>query len=323
VTGHAGERLTDRLGLALPLIQAGMGGIAGPELCAAVSLAGAGGVLALYKEPPERVAALIAGTAAITGRPFGVNLIPEVAGPGLVLAQTRTAVEALPPGGFVTVFGLPDENTAGLVRAARRPLLVQVGTERDADLAAALGADVIVLQGQDAGGHLLGTLPARELLSRVRARHPRATLLTAGGTATGADLAAALRAGADGALAGTVFATATESLAHDGFKRRVVNAGADDTVVTGIYDIGWPRRRHRVLRNALTGAARRPARFIATTTMGGRDWPVSRYSAAAPLRSTRGLVEEMAMYCGRSCERVTGIRTAAEIVGDFASSGGR
>ncbi|MEC4019433.1 NAD(P)H-dependent flavin oxidoreductase [Streptomyces sp. H27-D2] len=296
------------LGLTLPLLQAGMGGVAGPKLCAAVSEAGAGGTLALYREPPDRVARLVRNTAAATARPFGVNVIPEVTGPVACRAQVRAALEHLPAHGFVTFFGLPAPDLLREVTRSGHRTVVQVGSSSQADGALEYGADVLVLQGEEAGGHLLGTAPGLSLLSDVRARYPRAVLVLAGGIATGADLAHALARGADGALAGTLFVPARESDAHPAYKRRVAAATAHDTVVTSLFDIGWPGRPHRVLRNPLTGptgaADRRPAYFIATTEARGRSFPIPRYSAVAPSAGTRGRVMEMAMYCGRSCDRV-------------------
>ncbi|MFD5408909.1 NAD(P)H-dependent flavin oxidoreductase [Streptomyces nojiriensis] len=308
-------RLTARLGLELPLLQAGMGAVAGPALCAEVSRAGAGGTLALYKEAPARAARLVRQVAAATGRPFGVNVVPEVTGPAGCLAQLRAVLPELPVGCFVTSFGLPEADAAEAVRAAGHPLVVQVGTLADADTALGQGAAVLVLQGAEAGGHLLGRLPVDVLLAAVRARHPHAVLAVAGGIATGKDLAEAVARGADGAMAGTLFIPAAESTAHPVFKRRVVEAVADDTLITSLFDIGWPNRPHRVLRNALTNASdRSPATFMATTRVDGREHPVPRYSAAAPSEATTGRIEEMAMYCGRSCSRVTALHPAAVTV---------
>jgi len=312
------NRVERALGLTLPLLQAGMGGVAGPALCAAVSRAGAGGVLGLYKEPPERVHALVTAAAELTDRPFGINIIPEVAGHALALAQARAAIAALPSRGFATFFGLPDAETARTVTDAGRALVVQVGTEPAAARALLLGAGAVVLQGVEAGGHHLGTSPVAALLAEVRAWHPDAVLVAAGGIATGSDLARVLAAGADGAMAGTLFVPAAESDAHPLFKRRVVASRASDTVVTGLFDIGWPGRPHRVLRNSLTARrSRLEPHFIARTTAGGRELPVARYSAAVPSARTSGRIEEMAMYCGCSCERVTCAHPVASLLTRF------
>ena len=312
------NRLSAMLGITFPLLQAGMGGLAGPQLAAAVSDAGAGGVLALYKESPDSIRGLIAATAAATDLPFGVNLIPEVVRPVAARAQVLAALELLPSSGFFTFFGLPDEATAGEVAQAGRRIIIQVGTAQDAEAALNLGADGLVLQGIEAGGHLLGTTPVAEFLHQVRARHPCAVLVVAGGIATGTDLARVLTDGADGGMAGTLFIPTWESAAHPVFKERVVTAAACDTTVTSLFDIGWPSRPHRVLRNALTESIeRRPASFIATTIVNGRRLPVPRYSAAVPSIHTQGQVEEMAMYCGCSCERVTGANSVASVLAKF------
>ncbi|MEU6663071.1 nitronate monooxygenase [Streptomyces sp. NPDC046821] len=309
-------RLATLLGLELPLLQAGMGAVAGPALCAEVSRAGAGGTLALYREPPARAVRLVRQVAAaVGGRPFGVNVIPEVTGPAGCLDQLRAVLPELPRNGFVTAFGLPEADVFDAVRATGHPLVVQVGTVPDADTALARGADALVLQGTEAGGHLLGAQPVDSVLAAVRARHPHAVLAVAGGIATGEDLADAVARGADGAMAGTLFVPTVESTAHPDFKRRVVEAVAEDTLITSLFEIGWPHRPHRVLRNSLTTTAdRAPATFIATTRVDGRPYPVPRYSAAAPGAGTTGRIEEMAMYCGRSCTRVTAPHPAAVTV---------
>ncbi|WP_073810609.1 NAD(P)H-dependent flavin oxidoreductase [Kitasatospora sp. CB01950] len=318
-------RLERRLGVTLPLLQAGMGGVAGPELCGAVSRAGAGGVLGLYKEPPEQVRRLIADTAARTDRPFGINLVPEVLAPDRCRAQLDAALGVLPERAFVTFYGLPAPDLPAAVVRAGLPVVVQVGTTHAAGRALDAGADVVVLQGVEAGGHLLGALPALPLLRAVRRDHPDAVLAVAGGIATGADLARAVAEGADGAMVGTLFAAARESEAHPEFKRRIVAAGASDTVVTTVFDIGWPNRPHRVLRNALTAPGpRRSARFIATATApGGRRLPVPRYSAVVPSVRTEGRIEDMAMYCGDSCERITATESAADLVERIRADYGR
>lgn len=309
------NRLESVLGLDLPLLQAGMGGIAGPELCAAVSRAGAGGTLALYKEPPERVRELVRSVAASTSRPFGVNVIPEVTGPAACRAQLRAALDQLPGHGFVSCFGLPDADTAVDIVRSGHVLVIQVGTLHDADVALRLGAGVLVLQGTEAGGHLLGELPTTCLLRETRARHPDAVLAVAGGVATGTDLAQVQGEGADGAMTGTLFIPTVESAAHPYYKQRVVDASADDTVVTTRFAIGWPARPHRVLHNALTqNAPRHPATFIATTRAGNRRLPVPRYSAAVPVAETVGRIEQMAMYCGQSCSRVAGQHPVTVVV---------
>ncbi len=251
-----------------------------------------------------------------TDRPSVRNhLIPEVSGHAAAREQLLAALSELPRSGFVTTFGPQDRDFADLVRRAQRRLVVQIGTPDDATAALEIGAGALVLQGSEAGGHHLGRITSRDLLSEVRTRHPQAVLAVAGGIATGIDLAAAIFAGADGAMAGTAFIPAHESRAHPDFKARVLSADADDTVITSAFDIGWPNRRHRVLREATTEAGdREPANFIATTEVEGRRLPVPRYSAAVPTAQAEGRIDLMAMYCGTSCQRVTELGPAGDII---------
>jgi nitronate monooxygenase len=87
-------------------------------------------------------------------------------------------------------------------------------------------------------------------------------------------------------------------------------------VVTQLFDGGWPARRHRVLRNALTArrAERLPRSFIAVTRHSGRPLPIARYAATVPSQGTQGRIDEMAMYCGRSVDAVNDLPSAAERV---------
>ncbi|GGX83886.1 NAD(P)H-dependent flavin oxidoreductase [Streptomyces hiroshimensis] len=321
-------RLCDALGIDVPLLQAGMGGVAGPELAAAVSEAGAGGCLALYKELPEHIPALVERVRQRTGRAFGINIIPEVVGDARAEEQLRAALDALPERAFLTFFGLPGPRCLALLRrvghmgrvgrTAARPVVVQVGSPDDAGRAADQGADVVVLQNRSAGGHLLGDQEADELLEGVRRSRPHLPLVTAGGIGDGRDLAAAEARGTDGALCGTLFVPAHESDAHRVFKERVLRATSAETVVTGLYRVGWPGRRHRVLRTAVTDAGPGlPEAFISTAEHHGRRHPIPRYSAAAPTRHCTGRIEEMAMYCGESVDRVHSGATAAAIVTEF------
>ncbi|MFF4220797.1 NAD(P)H-dependent flavin oxidoreductase [Streptomyces nondiastaticus] len=318
-------RLCDALGIDVPLLQAGMGGVAGPELAGAVSEAGAGGCLALYKERPEHIPALVEAVRRRTGRAFGINIIPEVVGDARAEEQLSAALGALPDHAFLTFFGLPGPRCTALLRRVRRvrrtagrAVVVQVGSVADAGRAVDQGADVVVLQNRRAGGHLLGDREADDLLEGVRHARPDLPLVTAGGIGDGRDLAAAERRGADGALCGTLFVPAAESDAHPVFKERVLRACSAETVVTGLYRVGWPGRRHRVLRTSVTEAGPGlPEAFISTTEHHGRRYPVPRYSAATPTRHCTGRVEEMAMYCGESVDRVRSGATAAAVVAEF------
>src|SRR6185503_1348679 len=102
-----------------------MGGVAGPELAAAVAEAGGGGVVGLYKLDGAEVEEMVRATGALTTRPFGVNLIPEVVGRGRLLEQVDAVLESAPDTTFLTFFGLPPGDAIERARAAARPVLVQ------------------------------------------------------------------------------------------------------------------------------------------------------------------------------------------------------
>ncbi|MER5546372.1 nitronate monooxygenase [Streptomyces sp. NPDC002589] len=305
------------LGLKVSLLQSGMGGVAGSELACAVSEAGAAGCAGGYKLAGGALSALLARLTAGTGRPVGVNLIPEVVGPDALDRQVAQVLNETPGRVHLSFFGMPDDAVLDRVTAAGRHLVVQVGSVPDGIHAAAHGA-VVVAQGTEAGGHLLGTSRRDDLVAALRARLPDACLVASGGIGSPQQAARALAAGADGVLLGTAFVVAHQSRAHARFKSAVTAAGARDTVITDVYEIGWPGRRHRVLATTVTAGPRQPAKFIGKTIVEGKPYLVPRFSAAVPTEHTSGRIEEMALYCGQSCGEISEEASAADVVAAFA-----
>ena len=306
-------RLQRVLGLRYPVLQAGMGGVAGPVLAAAVSDAGAGGCLGGYKLTGAGLRAAVDDVLARTRGPVGVNLIPEVVGPRTLDEQVTQVLRETPGRVHLCFFGLPDPEVLRQVRDAGRVAVVQVGTPDDAR-AAAEYAPVVVVQGEEAGGHLLGDAARDELVAAVRRDLPDVCLVAAGGIAAREQVRQALDAGADGVCVGTAFVPTVESQAHPQFQRAVLDAAGSDTVVTDVYRIGWPGRRHRVLRTAVTDRPDQPARVIGRTRVGGTEYLVPRFSSAVPNGTTTGNIAEMAQYCGLACGAVTDRPGAAELV---------
>ncbi|MFF1781854.1 NAD(P)H-dependent flavin oxidoreductase [Streptomyces virginiae] len=309
--------LADVLGADVSLLQSGMGGVAGTELACAVSEAGAVGCAGGYKLAGGALSALLARLTAGTDRPVGVNLIPEVVGPDALRRQVEQVLDETPHNVHLSFFGMPEDQVLTRVTAAGRALVVQVGSVTDGVRAAGRGA-VVVAQGTEAGGHLLGTAPRGELVAALRAELPGACLVASGGIGSPADAARALAEGADGVLLGTAFVVAHESRAHPRFKSAVTAADRSDTVITDVYGIGWPDRRHRVLATAATADPRLPKKFIGRTVVEGKPYLVPRFSAAVPTEATTGRIEEMAMYCGLSCGAVREEVSAADVVAAFA-----
>jgi nitronate monooxygenase len=241
-------RFTERFGLRYPVMSAPMALHSGGQLAAAVTAAGGlgsfGGVHPA--KGPDWIAAEIGAIRAVTDGPFAVGFITaflpmfeplfEAALAGGAGGADRPAVIALS-------FGDP-QPWAGRARDAGARVMCQVQTFDDAARAVDAGADVLVAQGTEAGGHT-GTMGLLPFLGAVAGRWPDVPVLAAGGIADGRTLAAALTAGADGAWLGTAFLATPEAVeVHDVHKELIVASDGGDTVATRAYDIvsglPWP-----------------------------------------------------------------------------------
>lgn len=315
-------RLSELLGIDVPVVQAGMGGVAGPELAAAVAGAGAGGQLGLYRASAEEADALLAAAARLATRPIGVSLIPEVLDADGLVARVERVLAWRRVVSFVSFFGCAPTETCDRLRRAGVRVLVQVGSAVEAEVALAAGADALVVQGTEAGGHHRGPVCLAEAWDEVRRSATSTPLLVAGGMAGRGALDAALRLGAHGLLAGTAFICATESRAHPVYKAGVRTASASDTVVGTFFERGWAGRPHRVLQSPVTrGEVPADGRFVARRRAvdDARAVLIPRGSVAVPTADMTGRVEELAMYCGTGVDRVVESRPAAHIVHELAS----
>ena len=182
------------------------------------------------------------------------------------------------------------------------------------------GADALIVQGVEAGGHVQATRPLAELLREI-APAVRVPVVAAGGIADAAGVEAARDAGAAAVACGTVFLAAEEADAHPVYVDRLIAAEAADTTLTTVFDGGWPDAPHRVLRNATVAAweaagmparGHRPGEGEPVASRRGR--PVLRYDDAQPTRDTVGDVGLMALYAGTSVRGVDRRRPAASIV---------
>ncbi len=227
--------LLERLGVELPVVQAGMGGgLSRHELAAAVSEAGGLGTIAVSGAGAIRRE--LAAARALTGRPLAVNVLLPFARRDWFEAAGEADV-------VVTFWGEPRRRAGGA-------WLHQCGSVEEARRARTAGADGVIVQGVEAGGHVRGTTPALQLLEEVRAALPRGCpVLLAGGIAAAADVREALAAGADAAVAGTRFLLAEESHAHALYRERLL--GSRQTILTDLFGAGWPAP-HRVVPNAAT-----------------------------------------------------------------------
>jgi nitronate monooxygenase len=309
--------LTERLNCRYPIILAGMGGPARAELAAAVSEAGGFGQLGMVRETPELIAREIAAVRERTTKPFAVNLIPFATAPALLREELAVCLEARVPAMcfFWDVYPeiVAEAKNAGCI------VLHQVGSLEDAQRAEAAGADVVILQGVEAGGHVRATLPLQVLLGQVVGK-VRIPVVASGGIADGRGLAAALALGADGVQCGTAFLASTESFAHDYHKQRIVAAKAGETVHTDLFAINWPPNSPvRVLRNSVTDQAEtlwgnHPDRLPRIVIGEEEGRPLYKFGTDSPLRSTTGDFEQMPLYAGEGAALVASIKPAAGII---------
>jgi len=232
------------VGVRHPVVQTGMGWVAGPRLVSATAEAGGLGVLASATMSFEQLRAAIREVRERTGAPFGVNLRADAAD-----AEQRADL-LIREGVRVASFALaPDRRLIGRLRDAGVVVIPSVGAKRHAEKVAAWGADAVLVQGGEGGGHT-GQVATTLLLPQV-VDAVDVPVIAAGGFFDGRGLAAALCYGAAGVGMGTRFLLTRDSAVPDEVKRRYLAAAAGDAVVTSKVD-GLP---HRMLRSSLTEAA--------------------------------------------------------------------
>lgn len=324
--------LLESLGISYPVIQAGMGGgVAGGELAGAVSAAGALGTVGLTDV--HRFAAALRQAAAIAGAaPVAANL--------LVPFARRAHIDACIAGGTRVVVlhdGFP-VRWIGVLGAAGIRTFCTVGSAAQARRALSAGADGVVAQGVEAGGHLMADRPLAVVLPEVLEVAASAPVLAAGGVADADDVRRLLAAGAAGAVAGTRFLLTTESRAHPGYQQRVLHA--ERTLRTLIFGAGWPLA-HRVVPNAVTdrwcrGSELGPAAVRITNRLGApfaRRLPLRALDTAVAVQRVRlplfspalpvigmtdAAVDRSALYAGESLHRIHDVIPAAEAVARLA-----
>jgi nitronate monooxygenase len=185
--------LCDILGCEVPILQAGMGGPARHELAVAVARAGGFGMLGMVRESPNLIVREVKALQAVTNRPFAVNLIPAATDPDLLRVEMDACLDLRVPA--FTFFWDPVPSAIERAKSAGALVLHQVGSLQAAREAEAAGADVLIAQGVEAGGHVHGTTGALVLTEQI-AREAKVPVVASGGFATGASLVAALALGA-------------------------------------------------------------------------------------------------------------------------------
>ena len=263
-------RICDLLGIVHPIVLGGMASGTSVPLVAAVSQAGGFGTLGVTNLHAAQVQDHIAAIRTATDKPFGVNYL-------LFLIQEESFAAALqaPPAVIAFAWARADQDLRPYFQRAHdagAQVMYMAGEVPEAVRAAEAGADVIVAQGTEGGGHV-GWMASMALVPMVvRAVAPR-PVLAAGGIADGRGLAAALALGAEGVLLGTRLLATDEAPIHPHLKQAIVGSDGHDTVLTEIPDIAsqrvWPGAMARALRN----------RFI--EQWAGREWELRQRAQEA------------------------------------------
>ncbi|MGW2829186.1 NAD(P)H-dependent flavin oxidoreductase [Streptomyces sp. NPDC001286] len=234
--------LTRLVGVRHPIVQTGMGWVAGPRLVAATANAGALGILASATMTVDRLREAVREVRSRTDAPFGVNLRADASDAG---DRVRVMIEE---GVRVASFALaPSPGLIAELKEAGVVVIPSVGARRHAEKVAAWGADAVIVQGGEGGGHT-GEVATTVLLPQV-VDAVRIPVVAAGGFFDGRGLVAALAYGAAGVAMGTRFLLTSDSTVPDGVKARYLAASVKDVTVTRAVD-GLP---HRMLRTDLVG----------------------------------------------------------------------
>jgi nitronate monooxygenase len=299
---------TTLVGCRAPIQLAVMGGGTGtPELAVAVSEAGGLGMLSATF--PVGVDEQLRWVQARTKNPVGVGFfafdLPVMAEQFEWAASHSRVVDVF--------WGEPDPSVVERIHEGGALAFWQVGSLNEAKTAANAGCDVVVAQGLEAGGHVRGTTPLLSLLSQI-VPAVDVPVLAAGGIATGAQLAGVLNAGAAGARIGTRFLASVESGAHREYVTALLDANADDTVITTAFFQGWADAPHRVLRRALDFADAHPHDIVGQVSYHDQQRQVARWATQPPTVFTTGDVAAMAMYAGSGVSDISDVPGAGVLV---------
>ena len=234
-------RVTELLGIEYPIIQGGMAWVADHHIAAAVSEAGGLGLIAAANAPAEWVREQIREAKKLTDKPFGVNIMlmsPNADEVAKIVVEEGIKV-------ITTGAGSPEKYMEAWKAAGVKviPVVASVALARRMERC---GADAVVAEGTEAGGHI-GEITTMTLVPQV-ADAVEIPVIAAGGIADGRGMAAAFMLGAEGVQVGTAFAASRESVIHQNYKDSILRAKDIDTRVTG-RTTGHPIR---VLRNDMS-----------------------------------------------------------------------
>ncbi len=301
-------RFTHILGLEYPVMSAPMSNHSGGRLAAAVSLAGGLGTFGGTNDlGPEWLREQIAYIRSETDRPFGVGFITQ-----LIEYNTTNIEIALEERVPVFIFSFADPDPwVARAKDAGAVVICQVQSLELARQAVDAGADILMAQGNEAGGHT-GEINLLPLLVSLVGRYPDVPVLAAGGITTGRAMAGVLGAGGEGVSLGTAMVATQEAVeVPETFKEQIVLSDGQDSTFTRLYDLlgtrPWP-----------DGIAGRVYRNRLVREWDGRDAEVlaHREELASDVAAARahGDVEASAVYMGQGAGHVNAVRPAAEVI---------
>jgi NAD(P)H-dependent flavin oxidoreductase YrpB (nitropropane dioxygenase family) len=299
--GTSGDTVAKLCGVKYPIFLAGMAAISSPKLVAAVANAGGMGIVGGLRLPPIALRRWMQETRELTDQPFGVNLVPSFGGPEVFEAQFQVVMQEKPK--MLSLFYAEDypdmikrAKDAGIV------VMVQVGSVELARKAITHGADIVIAQGSESGGHmnrgkigLVCLLP--EILEIAEGRH----VLAAGGITNRDDVRTVMDMGASGVLVGTAFLACKESSAHPLYKQKIVEATVDDTEYRTGYSFGWKYGTpHRVIPNR-------------------EKWNLLRcIGGGARAIDNPKMAKKLSLYAGQGVGKINGIISAADRLAELA-----
>jgi nitronate monooxygenase len=301
--------------LKYPIFQAPTATVAGADVTIAVSSVGALGGIGLTWTPPDIARGMVTKIKAATNRPFAVNYV--------LVFEPASLPAVLEAGAPIIQFswGMPNKQLVSAVRTSGARLGVQVTSAGSARQALDLGADYLVCQGTEAGGHVQAHRPLLEALAEVLAEAKQTPVVASGGIGNGEGIRKVLMGGASAAMLGTRFVATQESWARPDYKAALTQAKAGDTALTVCFEGGWPNALHRVLRNPVferwesagcPPVGKRPGEGEVVGTFG--ETKINRYSTVPPLGIVTGSRDNLCLYAGQSVEHIKDIPAAGELV---------
>lgn len=311
------EPLTRILGVQYPILQAPMGRSATVKLAAAVSNAGALGMISVGWDELDVVREKVERMRAATSRPFCVNLCLDGEDQRARLELLREMNVRL-----ISLFWGDPSPYVRQIKDGGAVLLQTVSSVEEARRAAGAGCDVIVAQSSEAGGHCRTSVPMLAFLPQVCDAVEGTPVIAAGGISDARGIRAVRALGAQGVWIGTRFLATRESGAHPYYKQRILAAGSEDTESTLLFDVGWPNALHRVLRNSTyerwvaagsPPSGKRPGEGDIVGHMPDGT-PIRRYATLAPTEVDTGDVEAFPLYSGQGVGLVRDLPSVAELI---------